>query len=126
VRRTTGYSAFRLLYGHECILPIEFSTRSWATVDWEAVESHEDLIAARMKLLDERELDEAIAAEKLERARLGDKRYFDKKMRMCGERQVLSVGALGVVFDGFVELLSAALLLITSVAQPFGGSYSNL
>ena len=61
VRRSTGYSAFELLYGRECLLPVESMIDSWQTVDWEAIGSREDLILARMQQLDNRRVTETIA-----------------------------------------------------------------
>ena len=49
IRRSTGYSAFELLYGRECLLPVELMIESWQTVDWEAIKNREDLILARMQ-----------------------------------------------------------------------------
>jgi len=57
-RRSTGYSAFQLLYGRECILPIEFSSLLWSMVDWSNFQTKEDLLVVRMQRLDERNLDE--------------------------------------------------------------------
>ena len=37
VRRSTGYSAFELVYGRECLLPVELSVTSWSLIDWENV-----------------------------------------------------------------------------------------
>ena len=33
VRRSTGYAAFELVYGRDCLLPVEFSVESWCVVD---------------------------------------------------------------------------------------------
>jgi hypothetical protein len=52
VRQSTGYSAFELVYGRECILSVEFSVSSWSMVDWDSVKAREDLIVARMQQLD--------------------------------------------------------------------------
>jgi hypothetical protein len=103
VRRPTGYSAFQLLYGRECILPIDLAISSWATVDWNAVKSRDDLIAARMQQLDQRALTEAKAAERLEKARMGDKRYFDKRKRLRTARQQLQVGDLVLLHNTAIE-----------------------
>jgi hypothetical protein len=53
VRRSTGYSAFELVYGRAYILPVELSAMSWSLVDWDGVKDREDLILARMQQLDE-------------------------------------------------------------------------
>src|SRR5204863_7425765 len=75
VRRSTGYSAFELIYGRECLLPVQLSIESWCLIDWEKVESREDLLMARMKQLDEQSLAEALAAENLRNSRKSNKTY---------------------------------------------------
>ena len=100
VRRMTGYSAFRLMYGRDCVLPVETSIASSGIIDWEEVRSTEDLLLARMHQLDERVLDQARAAEALERARRGNKKYFDR-VHWVREEQ-LKVGDLVLVFDNCV------------------------
>jgi hypothetical protein len=78
VRRSTGYSAFELVYGRECLLPVQFSVASWSMVDWEAVQNREDLILARMRQLDQRTLAEIQAADNLRDSRKANKSYFDQ------------------------------------------------
>jgi hypothetical protein len=65
VRCSTGYSAFGLVYGHECLLPAQFAVASWSMVDWENVRNREDLIIARMRQHEQRILEEMQTAEKL-------------------------------------------------------------
>jgi len=63
-------------------------------VDWEGVNSREDLLTARMKQLDERNLAEALAAENLRNSRKANKAYFDEHKRLRGENVQLNVGDL--------------------------------
>jgi hypothetical protein len=62
VRPSTGYSAFELLYGWECLLPVELLIESWETMDWCAVQSRENLILAMIQQLDSRRVTETLAA----------------------------------------------------------------
>jgi len=100
VRRSTGYTAFELVYGRDCLLPVEFSVESWSVVDWEGeVQSHEDLLLARMRQLDERVLSEVRAAENLRDSRLASKAYFDQTKNLRPESQQLHIGDLVLVHD---------------------------
>ena len=104
IRRSTGYSAFRLLYGRECILPIELSSTSWSRIDWLGIRTREDLIAARILQLEERNLDEAIAAERLEKARNDNKAYFDKRnRRVRPAAQKLRIGDLVLLHNTAID-----------------------
>jgi hypothetical protein len=103
VRRPTGYSAFRLLYGRDCILPVELAVSSWSTVDWGDVRSREDLLAARMKQLDEKTLEQSRAAERLKRARMGNKRYFDAHKRLRSAKQQIRIGDLVLLHNTSIE-----------------------
>jgi hypothetical protein len=44
VRRSTGYSAFELVYGRECLMPIQLAINSWNVIDWNSIQNREDLI----------------------------------------------------------------------------------
>ena len=103
VRRSTGYSAFRLLYGRECILPVEFAVSSWSMVDWQAIESREDLLTARIKQLDRQSLEEALAAEALKMSRLGSKAYFDAHKQMRPLNRKIEVGDLVLVHNTRIQ-----------------------
>src|SRR6266496_2652956 len=102
VRRSTGYSAFELVYGRECLLPVQISIISWCIVDWEGeVKTREDLLVARIRQLDQRALDEARAAENLERSRKENKDYFDEHKRLRGDGNwQLHVGDLVLLHTG--------------------------
>ena len=98
VRRSTGYAAFELVYGRDCLLPVEFSVESWCVVDWEEeVRTREDLLMARMRQLDERTLSELRAAENLRDNRLANKAYFDQTKNLRSEQ--LRIGDLVLVHD---------------------------
>jgi Integrase zinc binding domain len=94
VRRSMGYSAFELLYGRDCLLPIQFSIQSWSMIVWEKVRTHDDLMVARMRQLDQRNLHECQAAENLRNSRKANKAYYDQHKRLRPEHQQLHVGDL--------------------------------
>ena len=67
VRRSIGYSAFELVYGRDCLLPVDFALELWSVVDWEGeVKTREDLLIAWMRQLDQRVLTEAQASQNLQ------------------------------------------------------------
>jgi hypothetical protein len=88
VRRSTGYSAFELVYGRECLLPIQLAINSWNVINWNNIKDREKLILARMQQLDERRLSEIDAAWNLHRSRIQNKSYYDvrKRLRTSGEK----------------------------------------
>ena len=91
LRRSTGYSAFELLYGRECLLPVELMIEPWQRMDWDVVQSREDLILARMQRLDNRRVAEPIAAENLRNSRKGSKACLDRHHRLYPGSQQLRV-----------------------------------
>jgi ribonuclease HI len=97
-RRATGYSAFELIYGRECLLPIQLAIESWSLIEWDNVKSHEDLIVARMRQLDERVTMEDISARNLRRFRTQNKAYFDAAARLRGEDHTIQPNDLVLVF----------------------------
>jgi transposase InsO family protein len=103
VRRSIGYSAFHLLYGRDCLLPVDFTVVSWSLVDWNEVQEREDLLKARMRQLDEKELAEARAAAELERSRRVNKDYFDQSKRLRPNKHQLSLGDLILLFNSAKE-----------------------
>jgi hypothetical protein len=69
-------------------------------VDWEGeIKTREDLLTARIRQLDQRALEEARAAENLERSRKENKAYFDQHKRLRGNSQ-LHVGDLVLLHTG--------------------------
>ena len=104
IRRTTGFSAFELLYGRDCLLPIELSLESWSVVDWEGeITTREDLLTARMRQLDQRNIHEARAAINLKNSRLGDKAHFDSTKRLRTAAQQLHVGDLVLLHNTIIQ-----------------------
>lgn len=77
VKRTTGYAPYRLLFGMDCVLPIEAEIMTWNTTHWGTVTDTESLLAARARQLERRPEDLARAVESITESRAGDKRRHD-------------------------------------------------
>ena len=101
VRMSTGYTPFRLLYGQDCILPIEKTAISWAMVDWRKVQTRADLLATRVKELERREEDIERAKEYLRVNREKNKRYFDANKRL--RDRPLEINDLVLLYDSLLE-----------------------
>ena len=76
---------------------------SWQTVDWEAIESREDLILARMQQLDHRRVTETLAAINLRNSQKGNKVYFDQLKRLRPISQQLQEGDLVLLYDNSLQ-----------------------
>jgi hypothetical protein len=93
-RQSTGYPPFYLVYGWDCVLPIEISTLSWATTDWEQIKTTADLLFERAKQLERRESELEKAEAALLRSRMKNKAYFDANRRARPRSQNIVVGDL--------------------------------
>jgi RNase H-like domain found in reverse transcriptase/Integrase zinc binding domain/Reverse transcriptase (RNA-dependent DNA polymerase) len=103
VRRSTGYSAFDLVYGRDCVLPVELMIDTWTTVDWEGIKSREDLILARMQQLDQRSAWRILARNNLRNSRKANKTYYDNVKRLRPTSQQLQAGDLVLMLDGNIK-----------------------
>jgi len=56
-RASTGFTPYRLVFGQDCVLPIELTAASWATVNWNRIKTRAELLVARAKQLARKEED---------------------------------------------------------------------
>jgi hypothetical protein len=92
--RSTGKAPFDLVFGWQCVLPVELTLTSWGSILWGDINSTEDLLEARARQLEMREEDMLDAAEKLVESRAENKRYFDIHSRKRHASQALLIGDL--------------------------------
>lgn len=85
VRRSTGHSPHRLLYGCELTLAIELAVPTYATLPFEQVSNTEDLIALRARQFEKRDDDVTEALSHLQRMREESAEYFDENNQIRHE-----------------------------------------
>ena len=79
IRQSTGKSAFELMMGWKCVLPIEAKVTTWNTLPWSTVRTRADLLAMRSLQLLRRDEDLEEAVAHLERKRREGKEYQDDR-----------------------------------------------
>jgi hypothetical protein len=100
-RASTGFTPYRLVFGQDCVLPVELTASSWATVEWRKVKSRAELLAARARQLERREEDIEQAKINVRKSRLRNKAYFDKHRR---ERiHELEVGDMVLLYNSSLD-----------------------
>jgi hypothetical protein len=79
-KRTTGYAPYRLMFGSDCVLPIETTSPTWNVAHWKDIEDTESLLAMRARQLERRTEDIEEAKRGIEESRAEDKRRHDAKL----------------------------------------------
>ena len=70
VRKSTGMTPYRVVFGQECLLPVEIAMESWRVVDWLRMERAEnkraELLALRARQLERRpeDIEKAVEAQR--------------------------------------------------------------
>ena len=102
VKRSTGYSPYKLLYGQRPVLPVDIELNTFLGVDWWKVKTSADLIEARAEQLLRREETLEKAAERLKKTRTASVRYWDER---CSHwlRDPLRKGDLVLLYNRSLE-----------------------
>jgi len=100
-RASTGFTLYRLVFGQDCVLPIELIAASWATVNWNRIKTRAELLAARAKQLARKEEDIRKAQENIRKSRLRTKVYFDKNRRERIDQ--IGVGDLVLLYNSVLD-----------------------
>ena len=75
---STRYWPYRLVFGQDCVLPVELKATSCAVIAWEKVRWLVDLLVARPRQLERKEKDILTIQESIRRSRLQNNTQFDK------------------------------------------------
>ena len=78
----TGVTPFSLIYGREAILPVETRYPVWRLLEWENIETGEELLAVRARQLELRDNDIEEIVLRKRRIREEGKETFDAKHRL--------------------------------------------
>ena len=85
VHKSTGMMPYRVIFGQECLLPVDIAMESWRVVDWLRVEragnKRAELLALHARQLERRPEDIEKAAEAQWKSREANRKYFDKNRR---------------------------------------------
>ena len=97
----TGFMPSELLFGQKPIMPTERMIPTWGVLPWEDQMEREDLLAIRIRQLENRPEDIAEAARRQREVRLKNKDRFDKRHRL---RNIpIEKGDWVLVFDSSLE-----------------------
>ena len=105
VRKSTGMTPYRVVFGQECLLQVDIAMESWRVVDRLRVEragnKTAELLALRTRQLERRPEDSEKAAEEQCMSREANREYFDKHRhhRPQGENHELRGGHLVLLHD---------------------------
>lgn len=92
-QRSTGYMPYYLVYGQHPVFLFDILDRSWQTLEWDTVDSTEELLAVWARQIAQREEDVGAVAEELQRTQT---RVVDDFMRRNATRMTegqFNVGA---------------------------------
>lgn len=94
VSKVTGFSAYYLLHGIHPVLPFDLADCTFLVTGFTSGMSSADLLALRIRQLERRKEDLAVAAQALAKARFKSKEEFEWKYRRRMRREVYKPGDL--------------------------------
>jgi len=96
-----GFTPYRLVFGQDCILPIELTAASWATVNWNRIKTRAELLVVRARQLARKEEDVREAQENIRKSHLRNQAYFDKNPRERVDQ--IGVGDLVLLYNSVLD-----------------------
>lgn len=105
-RESTGFTPYRLVFGVEAVLPIDWEEATWLVRGWEKVETRGEMLALRMRQLERREEDVELAVErkKLARTKSADnhnQKYHHRHSKLL--KEPVQVGDLVLVRNSSLD-----------------------
>ncbi|OMJ16874.1 Retrovirus-related Pol polyprotein from transposon [Smittium culicis] len=100
-KSTAGESPYRILFGQESVLPIEFEYRTWNSIEWTDSMTTEELLVARMNQLDAKDNLSEKVAERIMDARINNKHYFDRKHKI--RKEPLEVNDMVLLYNSTIQ-----------------------
>ena len=82
-------------------MPVEQSIVSWLALPWQDEISREDLLALRIRQLEQKSENREVAKARLKNARLKKKKDFDRRHRLCPRKIV--EGDWVLVYDSSLD-----------------------
>ena len=95
-KRTTGYSPFELILRLSPVLLVDLELEAYLGIDWEKVVTTEDLLEARVKQLENRDVVLQEAYSKQQDSRQQSVDYWNSKKKL---REPLAKGQLVLVYN---------------------------
>ena len=97
----TGFMPTELIMGQKPVMPIERNIVSWTALSWEDGMSREDLLATRIRQLEQRPEDIEMAIDRVKGALLKNKESFDKAHRLRPKK--IEEGDWVLVYDSSLD-----------------------
>jgi len=100
-KRTTGYSPFELVLGQSPVLPVDLEYETYLGINWSKVKTTEELLEARTRQLELRDIKLQKAHEELMDTRQNSVDYWNRKKKTRdqdqdpGTRRLLLIGRIG-------------------------------
>ena len=97
----TGFMPIELMTGQSPVMPTEKSITTWSVLPWKEEMSREDLLAIRIRQLEERSEDVELAVQRQQNARFNNKPRFDKQHRLRPKK--IEEGDWVLVYDSSLD-----------------------
>ena len=102
VKRTTGYSPYRMVFGVEPVMPLDWIESTWLVAGWRAEMSLEEMMSLRIRQLEKKKEDNEKAMERLMKAReksADDHNERFKSSQLAAKKHKIQKGDLVLVHN---------------------------